>query len=137
MAIQVIMRHRTIPVVEYSYIGFSWITLFFSPIVMARRGQWLRAIFYFIMCAFLLFMSLFISFVYVIVYTSNPLLALICGVFLYALCMVPLAWSYNKQHMQWLLEKGYRFDDEPELNEQAAYYANADLVRSSYEIDNY
>ena len=132
MEIKVTMRHPVKPFIKYAYIGFSRLTLIFSPIEMARRGQIWKALFYLIICPFLLIMTIFISIVYVKTGTGSGELAIICSPILYLICMMPLARSYNKQHMLWLLKKGYRFADTPELNERAAQYAGVDVERSTF-----
>ena len=144
MAIQVTMRHPENPIVRYAFIGFSWTVLFFSFFVPFRRGDFIRGIGYFILTWLFLFLSslIIVSLVLLGISSSSfPLLAqilipesnfyfIILWSGLYLLLMIPIAYIYNKVHMQWLLQKGYRFADTQELNERAIRYAEVDVERA-------
>jgi hypothetical protein len=96
MATRIKMKQKDTGLTKDGFIGYSWTTLFFGSFPALFRGDFMTFIGVFVVLLILAFISLGI------------------GTFI-----AMFAWSfmYNKYYTKKLIEKGYQFDDTPELNQ--------------------
>ena len=92
MANVVILRHPTTGLTKKGFYGFSWTMLFFSWFANFIRGDWQTGV-------IALALSIGLTFL------------------LPGLALVVMVWAFfwNKNYTTRLLEKGYVFDDQPEV----------------------
>lgn len=95
MATKIKMRQKDTGLTKDGFIGYSWTTLFFGSFPALFRGD------------FITFIGVFVVLVILGVITAGV------GTFI---AMIAWSFLYNKYYTRKLIEKGYQFDDTPELN---------------------
>ena len=95
------MKHKETGLTKDGFIGYSWTTLFFGSFPALFRGDFITFIGVFVVLIILGIISFGI------------------GAFI---AMIVWSFLYNKYYTRKLIEKGYQFDDTPELNKTAEQF---------------
>ena len=95
MATKIKMKQKDTGLTKDGFVGYSWTTLFFGSFPALFRGDYITFIGVFVVLVILGVLSLGI------------------GTFL---AMIVWSFIYNKYYTRKLIEKGYQFNDTPELN---------------------
>ena len=95
------MKPKETGLTKDGFIGYSWTTLFFGSFPALFRGDFITFIGVFVVLIILGIISFGI------------------GAFI---AMIVWSFLYNKYYTRKLIEKGYQFDDTPELNKTAEQF---------------
>ena len=101
MVIKIRMKQKDTELTKDGFISYSWTTLFFGSFLAPYRGDFITLIGVFVMLIILGVKSFGI------------------GAFI---TMIVWSFLYNKYYTRKLIEKGYQFDDTPELNKTAEQF---------------
>lgn len=101
MATKIRMKHKETGLTKDGFIGYSWTTLLFGSFPALFRGD------------FITFIGVFVVLIILGVISFG------IGAFI---AMIVWSFLYNKYYTRKLIEKGYQFDDTPELNKTAEQF---------------
>jgi len=101
MVIKIRMKQKDTGLTKDGFISYSWTTLFFGSFPAPFRGDFITLIGVFVMVMILGVISFGI------------------GAFI---AMIVWSFLYNKYYTRKLIEKGYQFDESPELNKTAEQF---------------